>query len=283
MAEGFAGRDGGTGTPGTGTVRERGTGTGGGGEFRNWLVALPLADRGGRMTEEKIRAVERETRRFAELRRLQPSFPPTASSLENAKLVDDFCERVDIELALHVDGPSRPSRASVEKMLRLQGLTDAPVRAVGKGGTVGVGTGPVMGSGSGSGMVSGGNGFGGNGSGNGNGAGGSGSGRLVWTRDGEVRYSAQPRRVSSSPGEVSSVVFRLDVPNVSDPARAFDEMLECAAKVARVFYFKVRDPDGRDIGEDRARELRMLALGVAEDMRAHGVAPGGDVARLLFS
>ena len=79
------------------------------------------------------------------------------------------------------------------------------------------------------------------------------------------------------------MVFRLDVPNVSDPARAFDEMLECAAKVARVFYFKVRDPDGRDIGEDRARELRMLALGVAEDMRAHGVAPGGDVARLLFS
>ena len=270
----------GTGTPGTGTVGS-GTGTGGGWEFRNWLVALPLADRGGRMTEEKIRAVERETRRFAELRRLQPSFPPTASSLENAKLVDDFCERVDIELALHVDGPSRPSRASVEKMLRLQGLTDAPVRAVGKGGTVGVGTGPVMGAGSG--MVSGGNGFGGNGSGNGNGAGGSGSGRLVWTRDGEVRYSAQPRRVSSSPGEVSSVVFRLDVPNVSDPARAFDEMLECAAKVARVFYFKVRDPDGRDIGEDRARELRMLALGVAEDMRAHGVAPGGDVARLLFS
>ena len=210
-----------------------------GGKYPHWLVALPLADRGGPMTEGKIKAVERETRRFAELRKLHPAFPPMGSSLENARLVDDFCGRVDIEIVLHVEGAARPSRGGVEKMLRLQGL-ESDADANGNDG-------------------------------------------LVWRRDGEVRYGVHLRKSTSAPGDVSRLVFRLDVPNVSDAARAFDEMLDCAAKVARVFFFKVRDPEGNEIGEERARELRLLALGVAEDMRKHGVAPGGDVARLLFS
>ena len=215
----------------------------GGRRFRHWLVALPLADRGGPMTEEKIRMVERETRRFAELRKLHPVFPHTGASLENAKLVDEFCGRVDVEVVLHVDGTARPSRGSVEKMLRLQGLeADADSAAAKNGG-----------------------------------------GGLVWRRDGEVRFGVFLRRSSVAPGDVSCAVFRLDVPNVSDPARAFDEMLECALKVARVFFFQVRDPEGGEINEERAKELRLLALGVAEDMRKHGVTPGGDVARLLFS
>ena len=207
--------------------------------FRHWLVALPLADRGGPMTEAKIRAVERETRRFAELRNLQPVFPSVGLSLENARLVDEFCGRVDIEVVLHVGGAARPSRGSVEKMLRLQGLE-----------------------------IEGGEG---------------GAGLLMWRKDGEVRYDVALRKSSGSPGDVSCAVFRLDVPNVSEPARAFDEMMECALKVARVFFFQVRDPEGNEIGEERGRELRLLALGVAEEMRKYGVTPGGDVARLLFS
>ena len=207
--------------------------------FRHWLVALPLADRGGMITEEKIRAVERETRRFAELRKLHSVFPPMKTSLEHARLVDDFCGRVDIEVILHVDGTARPSRGSVEKMLRLQGL-EGMDDAEGKNG-------------------------------------------LVWRKDGEVRYGVYLRRSSSAPGDVSCVEFRLDLPNVSDPGRALDEMLECARKAARVFFFQVRDPEGGEITEERAKELRTLAVGVAEDMRNHGVTPGGDVARLLFS
>ena len=207
--------------------------------FRHWLVALPLADRGGAITEAKIKAVERETRRFAELRNLHSVFPSVGLSLENARLVDEFCGRVDIEVVLHADGTARPSRGSVEKMLRLQGLESD--------------------------------------GGEGNGGG------LIWRKDGEVRYGAHLRKSSGSPGDVSCAVFRLDVPNVSDPARAFEEMLECAQKVARVFFFQVRDPEGNEIGEERARELRMLTLGIAEEMRKYGVPPGGDVARLLFS
>ena len=174
---------------------------------------------------------------------MHPVFPQTGASLENAKLVDDFCGRVDIEVVLHVDGTARPSRGSVEKMLRLQGLEadeDSPSAKSGGGG-------------------------------------------LVWRRDGEVRYGVFLRKSAAAPGDVSCAVFRLDVPNVSDPARAFDEMLECALKVARVFFFQVRDPEGGEINDERAKELRLLALGVAEDMRKHGVTPGGDVARLLFS
>ena len=192
------------------------------------------------MTEEKIRAVERETRRFAELRKLHPAFPPVHVSLENARLVDEFCGRVDIEIILHADGTARPSRGGVEKMLRLQGLEE-------DGGGEGK------------------------------------NGRLVWRKDGEVRFGVNLRKSSSAPGDVSCAEFRLDVPNVSDPGRALDEMLECARKVARVFFFQVRDPEGGEMSEERAKELRTLAAGVAEDMRKHGVAPGGDVARLLFS
>ena len=226
-----------------GAAKRDGGDGGDGGKFPHWLMALPLADRGGPMTEAKIKAVERETRRFAELRKLQPVFPPVGLSLENARLVDDFCGRVDIEIVLHVEGSARPSRGGVEKMLRLQGLEAEPESPDGGGG----------------------------------------GGGLVWRRDGEVRYGVYLRKSASAPGDVSRAVFRLDVPNVSDAARAFDEMLECAMKVARVFFFQVRDPEGNEIGEERARELRLLALGVAEDMRKHGVAPGGDVARLLFS
>lgn len=221
-------------------VKDEEGGAGGGaaaGErFRHWLVAFPLADRGGAITEEKIRAVERETRRFAELRRLHPAFPPMKASLDNAKLVDEFCGRVDIEIILHAGGSARPSRGSVEKMLRLQGLEEDEA-----------------------------------------------GGRLVWRKDGEVRYGAAARKAAGAPGDVSGVEFRLDVPNVSDPGRALDEMLECARAAARVFFFQVRDPEGGEITEERAKELRALAVGVAEDMRQHGVAPGGDVARLLFS
>lgn len=91
--------------------------------FRYWLVAVPLANRGGHLNEEGIKSIGDDARRFAQKLRLYPVFPPLAESLEKARLLDNFCHTVDMVLEFRVTCAAALTLERVEQVAATQRLT----------------------------------------------------------------------------------------------------------------------------------------------------------------
>ena len=89
--------------------------------FPHWLVALPLADRGGQLKEDKIKLINDEARRFAQKLRLHPEFPSLDATLRRAKTLNDFCRMVDMVLEIRVRCPNTSSE-QVTQMMATQKL-----------------------------------------------------------------------------------------------------------------------------------------------------------------
>ena len=71
-------------------------------KYAYWLFAIPLADRGGMLTREKIQIVEEDAKRAIEGTGIRAVFPPTNEVLETAELLDKFCNDVDMLLELRI-------------------------------------------------------------------------------------------------------------------------------------------------------------------------------------
>lgn len=71
--------------------------------YRYWLVAFPLADRSGRLTKERITLLEEEVRRFAQENGLHPRFSSIPEAIENAALLDKFCNEMDVVVEWRID------------------------------------------------------------------------------------------------------------------------------------------------------------------------------------
>lgn len=113
------------------------------------------------------------------------------------------------------------------------------------------------------------------------------TGELVsYAGDGTPEFSL--RRVedpqSKAPANAwPGLTFALDLPNVEDPARAFEDM----AAIARVFAEKltgqVVDDNGKPLSDAGLAAIRRSVEQVAAAMDTHGIPAGGTLARRLFS
>ena len=86
-----------------------------------WLVALPLADRGGALMIDTIHHIEIAARTFAQKMKLHPVFPNATEVLKSADLIDKFCATVDMFIELRLVGTPN-SAARIEEVMRIGGL-----------------------------------------------------------------------------------------------------------------------------------------------------------------
>ena len=102
--------------------------SGGGDNKKNWLLAVPLADRGGALDDMRIRQLEESARRFCQGIDAHGRFPAAADAAKNAKLLDAFCNSVDKIVEIHLAGS--PSLARTAEAAKVCGLvaTDGGLR-----------------------------------------------------------------------------------------------------------------------------------------------------------
>ena len=116
---------------------------------------------------------------------------------------------------------------------------------------------------------------------------------FVRLRGGEFAYFSDNQKLFSlktrAGGEIggarglSGVRFVLDLPNVSRPAAAFEEMTRIAAKMARALHFQLADEAGEPLPPDALAATRTRIETLREKMDSYGVTAGGALARALFS
>ena len=89
---------------------------------RYWIVATPLADRGGAITDADIRGMEENARSFAQKTKMHSVFPRAFEILEDAARIDRFCATVDMFIELRLGG-DRQSAARIGEVMRLAGMS----------------------------------------------------------------------------------------------------------------------------------------------------------------
>ncbi|MGI9338356.1 MAG: cell division protein ZipA C-terminal FtsZ-binding domain-containing protein [Gammaproteobacteria bacterium] len=205
---------------------------GGGENKKNWLLAVPLADRGGALDDARIRKLEESARRFCQSIDAHGKFPPAAEAAKNAKLLDVFCNSVDKIVEIHLAGS--PSLARTAEAAQVCGL------AAIDGGL-----------------------------------------KYAFRQNSETLFSMTV--AVRMKNEVRRVVFDLDAPNVSNPAQAFDAMVNALKRTASMLSLDITDKNGEAVDAERIDQMRGQIAVLSAEMKKFGVPPGGAVARLLFA
>jgi FtsZ-interacting cell division protein ZipA len=91
-------------------------------------------------------------------------------------------------------------------------------------------------------------------------------------------FTAESLRVSA----VSGVVFLLDVPRVSDPVRAFDQMKLCAKRMAHSLGAELVDDNRRPLDDAALAKIRAQVQSAAEALAEVHIEPGSPRAAALF-
>lgn len=199
--------------------------------FRYWTMMLPLANRSGSLSRERMKLLEDDCRRFAEKAGMRVMFSPLAGALERAKLLDAFCNEVDRFLQLRVVLAEPLELADVEELLQRGYMV-----ADGK--------------------------------------------RHIYHLDSEVMFIAEPVLLPNN--KVREVIFTLDAPCVSQPGRAFEDMMQRMEEIVELKQGRIFHGE-REVGETEIGMMRGEAANVAAKMKEKGVLPGSTLAHLLFS
>ena len=86
-----------------------------------WLIALPLANRDGCLTADRIATITRECEQFAHHNSFHLILTPVQQAIDNARLLDEFCQTVDVILELRLDVPTHLAQAT--QLMRMHGMT----------------------------------------------------------------------------------------------------------------------------------------------------------------
>lgn len=99
--------------------------------YSHWMFAAPLANRDGVLDDELLRILEEELTRHCQREGLSFRAPPQARTIENARLLDQFCAEVDLLVTLRAENLSqRPqNRERVAELARSEGLVEESERA----------------------------------------------------------------------------------------------------------------------------------------------------------
>jgi FtsZ-interacting cell division protein ZipA len=214
------------------------------GEWRELAACMLLADRAGAATRPQI---DRFIRLVTEQAAALPAAfvaPDPAAEVVRAETLDRLCADLDVQIGLTVlkTGPA------MIQGTRLRGVAEAAgFRLTDKG-------------------------------------------RFDWIQDdgGAVLYSLQnyraepftadSLRLTATPG----AVFVLDVPRVSDPARAFDQMKLAAKRMTQTLDATLVDDNRRPLDDAALAAIRHQVQTTAEALKAIRIDPGSPRALALF-
>ena len=103
---------------------------------------------------------------------------------------------------------------------------------------------------------------------------------------GDARFAMGPlhhQRFSVFPGQNgNTIVLLLDAPRTRSPEQAFDEMLECAQRMAALLTADVTDESGRLLTATDIEQIRQQVVQRAQALAQLGITPGESIAQRLF-
>jgi hypothetical protein len=216
-----------------------------GGEFAEVVACMLLADRNGPASRNQVHAFMRL------LGDLAPSLPATFASPSvddesaRAEALDRLCAELDMQIGITIQKTDGTSIAGT----RLRGVAEA----------AGFRLAP--------------------------------NGRFEWVQEetGNVLYSLQ--NMSGEPftldglraAALTGIVFVLDVPCVSEPARAFDQMKLAAARLAHTLGGEMVDDNRRVLSDEALAKTRSAVAKAAVALAEVHIEPGSPRALKLFS
>ncbi len=210
-----------------------------------YFWSTPLANRSGRLTEDHVRSIEGYVTAFAAKHDFFVSLPRTDETLRNIDLLDNFCSEVDQVIGIYLAAMpgDRSQRNTVQSICEL---------ACAEG--------------------------------------------FVEDRNGDITYFLQNQRLfilkARNGGKLgqepatrvlAGLKFEMDIPQLSDPASAFDTMVEHAGKLAQSLHFSLVNDKGVPISNEDLKMFREQIVLIREKMDQYGVVAGSTIARTLFN
>jgi FtsZ-interacting cell division protein ZipA len=204
-----------------------------------------LADRNGSVTQAQIEAFHKLAGEIAAALPGAWSGPPPADEAQRADALDRLCAELDMQIGLTV----RKAAPAIIAGTRLRGVAEAS----------GFRLAP--------------------------------SGRFEWVQDdtGAVLFTLQnitdeaftteTLRQGATPG----VIFLLDVPRVTDPARAFDQMKQAAKRMAHTVGGELVDDNGSSLNDAGLAAIREQVVSADGALRRYNIEPGSPRALKLFA
>ncbi len=214
------------------------------GEFVEVAACLLLADRNGAASRAQLDTFVRVIGELAPLLPAAMSVPDAGAETERAEALDRLCADVDVQIGLTVQKPDTGSIPGT----KLRGVAEAAGFKLASGG------------------------------------------RFEWLNEetGAIGYTLQNLR--NEPFTVDTlrlsatngVVFVLDVPRVSEPARVFDQMKLSAKRMAQSLAAELVDDNRRVLDDAALTAIRKQVDAAADALRECGIEPGSPRALALF-
>jgi ZipA, C-terminal FtsZ-binding domain len=214
------------------------------GEFVEIAACLLLADRNGAASHAQLDTFVRVISELAPMLPAALSVPDVAAETDRAEALDRLCADVDVQIGLTV---LKPEPASIPGT-RLRGVAEAAGFRLASGG------------------------------------------RFEWPQEetGAILYTLQ--NVRNEPFTVDTlrasatngVVLVLDVPRVSDPLRAFDQMKLAAKRIALTLGGELVDDNRRPLDDTALAAIRQQVQIAADALKVCRIDPGSPRAQALF-
>jgi hypothetical protein len=214
------------------------------GEFVELAACLLLADRNGAASHVQLDTFVRVMSELAPTLPAALSVPDVVAETDRAEALDRLCADVDVQIGLTI---LKPEPASIPGT-RLRGVAEAAGFRLAPGG------------------------------------------RFEWPQEetGAILYTMQ--NVRNEPFTVDTlrasttngVVLVLDVPRVSDPLRAFDQMKLAAKRMAHTLGGDLVDDNRRPLDDAALAAIRQQVKIAADALTACRIDPGSPRAQALF-
>ena len=215
------------------------------GEYGELAACMLLADRNGPASLAQIEAFRKLAGEIAASLPGASSGSPPEDEAQRAEALDRLCAELDMQIGLTV----RKVPPAIIAGTRLRGVAEAS----------GFRLAPT--------------------------------GRFEWVQDdtGAVMFTLQNMtdeaftpeslRTGSTPG----VIFLLDVPRVTDPAKAFDQMKLAAKRMAHTVGGELVDDNGRPLNDAGLHAIREQVVAADAALRRYNIEPGSPRALKLFA
>ena len=214
-------------------------------DYKCYLWNTALANRHGQLTPENVMAIEGHALRFAADNDLFVSMPKREEILANINLLDKFCAEVDQVLSVYLANmPGDRSQSSTVQQICELALAEGFVADS--------------------------------------------SGELAFYEENQRLFILRARnggKLGEEPPArvLSGLKLEMDIPHLSEPAAAFDAMVQCANRLSRPLHFSVVDDRGVPISDSDFGAYRDQVVQIREKMDTYGVKAGSTIARTLFS
>jgi hypothetical protein len=213
------------------------------GHYRQVRIALQLADRRGAVSDEDLAVFYGEIPELARRLNAVADLPPRAEVLAHARMVDAFCAKVDIQIAIHVVHRDRSQLdgAKLRRLAEAAGMHwyDGLFRRIDDGG----------------------------------------SALFTLGNLGSTPFAAADATSLSSHG----VTFWLDVPRVAAAAAVFGHMVMVARQVADGLDGELVDDERNPLDDAMLLTIRGKVDEIQRKMAAQGIPGGGIRALRLFT